>query len=328
MSVKFQRIDEAHSGQRLDNFLLKALKGVPKTYVYRIIRKGEVRVNKKRAQAKTRLEHGDIVRIPPVRVSQAKSIDKRSIHKHQYLLKAILYEDDDVLVINKPSGLAVHAGSGVQFGIIELFREITDYSFLELVHRLDRSTSGCLLLAKKRSALTELSKVFAANNEKNGLLDKRYKALVHSGLSTRSQTVIAPVSKRVMPNGEHKMIVLDKDDQSGLFAKTRFHTIETFSVKNNGETESISLLEAKLYTGRTHQVRVHAAHINNALAGDEKYGQRQFNHFMRNMGLKRLFLHASQLSFPHPRSGKKKMVEAPLARELSEVLKKLRNSGK
>jgi len=331
MSVKFITIDDATCGQRLDNFLLKTLKGVPKTYIYRIIRKGEVRINKKRAQAKVRLESGDIVRIPPVRMSESKSIDKKSVNKHQYLLNSILFEDEFVMVINKPSGLAVHAGSGVQFGIIELLRELTNYPFLELVHRLDRATSGCLLLAKKRSALTTLSKVFATNNEKNNLLDKRYKALVQSGLSSQSQTVIAPLSKRAMLDGEHKMVVLDKDDSRGLFAKTRFHTIESFSFSDNHkQTENhkiknVSLLEAKLFTGRTHQVRAHAAHIGCCLAGDEKYGRRHFNQFMQQYGLNRLFLHASQLSFPHPQDNQKKTVQAPLAKELANVLDQLKS---
>ena len=227
--------------------------------------------------------------------------------------------------INKPSGLAVHAGSGVQFGLIELLRELTGYPFLELVHRLDRATSGCLLLAKKRSALTILSKAFAANNEKNNLLDKRYKALVQSGLSSHSQTVIAPVSKRVMADGEHKMIVLDENDTNGLFAKTRFHTIESFTITNNDDRQNLSLLEAKLFTGRTHQVRAHAAHIGCCLAGDDKYGRRHFNQLMQQYGLHRLFLHASQLSFPHPESEQKQTIQAPLAKELAGVLNKLRN---
>ena len=181
-TVSFHDVNETNDGQRLDNFLLKILKGVPKTYIYRIIRKGEVRVNKKRAQASTRLQSGDVVRVPPVRVSQSKQMDKKSVDKHAYLLDRVLFEDDHVMVLDKPSGLAVHSGSGLQFGIIELLRELTAYRYLELVHRLDRSTSGCLLLAKKRSALTELNALFAANNQKNNLLDKRYLALVKNGL--------------------------------------------------------------------------------------------------------------------------------------------------
>ena len=321
-SVKFQTIDDSHSGQRLDNFLLKVLKGVPKTYVYRIIRKGEVRINKKRAKANTRLEIGDIVRIPPVRVAAEKQLDKKAVSKHQYLLDTVLYEDDHVMVINKPSGLAVHSGSGLQFGIIELLRDLTHYRFLELVHRLDRSTSGCLLLAKKRSALTKLSAAFAANSEKNNLLDKRYKALVRNGLEKPSQMVIAPLSKRAMSAGEHKMVVLNSDQEDGQFAKTKFHTIEQFS---NG-TGSFSLLEAKLFTGRTHQVRVHAKHIGCPLAGDDKYGDREFNKVMQKKGLHRLFLHASQLSFPHPETDEKMTVVAPLAKELKGVLQQLKKN--
>ncbi|MGH1429251.1 MAG: RluA family pseudouridine synthase [Arenicella sp.] len=325
-SVSFQTIDESNSGQRLDNFLLKVLKGVPKTYIYRIIRKGEVRVNKKRAQASTRLKDGDIVRIPPVRVSQPKELDDKSVARHSYLLDGILYEDNDVLVLNKPSGLAVHSGSGLQFGVIELLRELTNYKFLELVHRLDRATSGCLLLAKKRSVLTELSAAFANNNQKNNLLDKRYKALVMNGLESPSKMVIAPVSKRAMSAGEHKMVVVEEDqlEQSpGVqFAKTKFHTIETFQYKK----QSMSLLEAKLFTGRTHQVRVHAAHVGCQLLGDEKYGDYQCNKLMQSAGLNRLFLHASQLRFPHPIKKENITVTAPLPKELDAVLKKIRQN--
>ncbi len=320
-SVRFQTIDDAHSGQRLDNFLLKVLKGVPKTYVYRIIRKGEVRINKKRAQASTRLAIDDVVRIPPVRVAQEKQLDFKTASKHQYLLNTVLYEDEHIMVINKPSGLAVHSGSGLQFGIIELLRELTQYRFIELVHRLDRSTSGCLLLAKKRSALTKLSALFANNSEKNNFLDKRYKALVLNSLESHSQMVIAPLSKKALAKGEHKMVVVDSDQESGQFAKTKFNKIEQFS-KENCE---ISLIEAKLFTGRTHQVRVHAQHIGCCLAGDEKYGDREFNRLMQSHGLHRLFLHASQLAFTHPDTDKKIIVTAPLAKELKTVLGNLRN---
>lgn len=320
-SVIFQTIDESHSGQRLDNFLLKVLKGVPKTYVYRIIRKGEVRINKKRAKASTRLIDGDIVRIPPVRVTQSKELDNKSVSKHQYLLDRFLYEDDDVLVLNKPSGLAVHSGSGLQFGIIELLRKMLDYKFLELVHRLDRATSGCLLLAKKRSALVELGANFANNNQKNNLLDKRYKALVMGSLEQPSCTVIAPLIKRVVAAGEHKMVISENGTE-GQYAKTKFHTIEQFC----GEIPA-SLIEAKLFTGRTHQVRVHAAHLGCQLAGDDKYGDRQFNKKMQSMALNRLFLHASQLSFPHPAKQEKITVNAPLAKELDAVLNKMRTQS-
>ena len=320
-SVRFQTIDDTHSGQRLDNFLIKVLKGVPKTYVYRIIRKGEVRVNKKRAQASTRLAIDDVVRIPPVRVAQEKQLDSKEVAKHQYLLNTILYEDEHVMVINKPSGLAVHSGSGLQFGIIELLRKLTPYRFLELVHRLDRSTSGCLLLAKKRSALTKLSALFASNSEKNNLLDKRYKALVLNSLESYSQMVIAPLSKKALPKGEHKMVVIDSEQESAMFSKTKFHEVERFFK----EGCDISLLEAKLFTGRTHQVRVHAEHIGCPLAGDEKYGDYEFNRLMQSQGLHRLFLHASQLSFAHPDTGEKIIIVAPLAKELKTVLGNLRN---
>lgn len=320
--VTFQTIDDSHSGQRLDNFLLKVLKGVPKTYIYRIIRKGEVRVNKKRAKASTRLNDGDIVRIPPVRMSQAKELDNKSVSKHSYLLDSVLYEDEHIFVLNKPSGLAVHSGSGLNYGLIELLRELTQYKFLELVHRLDRSTSGCLLFAKKRSSLVELSAAFASNSEKNNLLDKRYKALVLNGLESPSQMVIAALSKRAMSAGEHKMVVLGEDQEGGQFAKTKFHNIENFTINE----QPLSLIEAKLFTGRTHQVRVHADHIGCPLAGDDKYGNREFNKTMQSVGLRRLFLHASQLSFFHPDKKEKMTIAAPLPKELQNVLQKLRNT--
>lgn len=310
-TVSFKTIDEANAGQRLDNFLLKILKGVPKTYVYRIIRKGEVRVNKKRAQASTRLEVDDLIRIPPVRISQSSSPDKSSVLKHSYLLDQVLYEDDAILVLNKPSGLAVHSGSGLQYGVIELYRQLSKYPYLELVHRLDRFTSGCLLMAKKRSALTALNTLFAANNQKNNLLDKRYLCLAKEGLAKHSEMVIQPLLKRSVGAGEHKMIV----DQAGQFAKTRFHMVKQF--------KQASLLEAKLFTGRTHQVRVHAKHLNCPLAGDEKYGDVEFNSVMREQGLNRLFLHASQLTFPHPLEQRKITISAKLPVDLQELLDKI-----
>jgi len=242
----------------------------------------------------------DIVRIPPVRVAQAKTVDSKSVSNHDYLLNRVIFEDDELLIINKPSGLAVHSGSGLQFGIIELLRELTNYKYLELVHRLDRATSGCLMLAKKRSALTTMNTMFAANNQKNNLLDKRYQALVMNGLKNPSEMVIEPLLKRSVGSGEHKMVV----DEEGQYSKTRFHTIKTFP--------NASLLEAKLFTGRTHQVRVHARHLGCPLAGDDKYGETAFNKEMQKFGLNRLFLHASHLSFPHPSKQEKMTVKAPL----------------
>lgn len=310
-SVSFITIDADNAGQRVDNFLLSKLKGVPKTYIYRIVRKGEVRVNKKRVQASTRLNIGDIVRVPPVRLAEPKTVSAKATARHDYLLKKILYQDEHVLVLNKPSGLAVHSGSGLSYGIIELLRELTQLKFLELVHRLDRDTSGCLLLAKKRSALTELSAAFRTNSGKNHQLDKRYLALVQGHWDARQQSVKEPLSKRKLAAGEHRMVV----DAQGQYSHTIFSTQQTFT--------QASLVEAKLLTGRTHQVRVHAQSQQHPLAGDDKYGNREFNAQMKKMGLSRLFLHASSLKFNHPATQERVTVTAPLADELVAVVDNL-----
>lgn len=310
-SVTFVTINSDNAGQRVDNFLLSKLKGVPKTYVYRIIRKGEVRINKKRCKVSTRLIAGDIVRIPPVRVSEPKQLSVKATSRHRYLLEKILFQDEHIMVINKPSGLAVHSGSGLSYGIIELLRELTQLRFLELVHRLDRETSGCLLLAKKRSALTTLSEAFRTNSGKNHQLDKRYLALVKGCWDVNQTSIKDPLSKRKMSAGEHRMIVAE----DGQYSHTIFSAKKQFS--------DATLIEAKLLTGRTHQVRVHAQSQGHPLASDEKYGDRAFNAKMKKNGLNRLFLHASNLKFNHPVSGDRVSVEAPLAEELAAVLEHL-----
>jgi len=310
-SVTFVTINSDNAGQRVDNFLLSKLKGVPKTYVYRIIRKGEVRVNKKRCQVSTRLLDGDIVRIPPVRMAEPKQLSEKAVSRHSYLLDKILYQDEQIMVINKPSGLAVHSGSGLSYGIIELLRELTQLRFLELVHRLDRDTSGCLLLAKKRSALTTLSEAFRTNSGKNHQLDKRYLALTKGCWDVKQTSIKETLSKRKMSAGEHRVVVAE----DGQYAHTIFSTRKVFS--------DATLVEAKLLTGRTHQVRVHAQSQGHSLAGDDKYGDRSFNMKMKKSGLNRLFLHASSLKFNHPKSGERVSIEAPLADELSAVLQRL-----
>lgn len=310
-SVTFVTINSDNVGQRVDNFLLSKLKGVPKTYVYRIIRKGEVRVNKKRCKVSTRLSEGDIVRIPPVRVAEPKQLSEKAMSRHSYLLDKILYQDEQLMVINKPSGLAVHSGSGLSYGIIELMRELTQLRFLELVHRLDRDTSGCLLLAKKRSALTTLSEAFRSNSGKNHQLDKRYLALAKGNWDIQQGSIKEPLSKRKMSAGEHRVIVADE----GQYAHTIFSAKQQFS--------DATLVEAKLLTGRTHQVRVHAQSQGHSLAGDEKYGDRLFNSKMKKVGLNRLFLHASNLKFNHPVSKERVSVVAPLADELTAVVDRL-----
>lgn len=310
-SVTYVTINSDNAGQRVDNFLLSKLKGVPKTYVYRIIRKGEVRVNKKRCKVSTRLLDGDIVRIPPVRMAEPKQLSEKATSRHRYLLDRILYQDEHILVLNKPSGLAVHSGSGLSYGIIELLRELTQLRFLELVHRLDRDTSGCLLLAKKRSALTILSEAFRTNSGKNHQLDKRYLALAKGNWEAKQTSIKASLSKREMSAGEHRMVVAD----DGQYAHTIFSAKKMYA--------DATLVEAKLLTGRTHQVRVHAQSQGHSLAGDDKYGDRSFNAKMKEIGLNRLFLQASSLKFNHPVSGDRFSVEAPLADELSAVLERL-----
>lgn len=307
-SVTFLTINSDNAGQRIDNFLLSKLKGVPKTYVYRVIRKGEVRVNKKRCKASTRIQEGDIVRVPPIRVAESKQLSEKATSRHSYLLDKILYQDESIMVINKPSGLAVHSGSGLSYGIIELMRELTQLRFLELVHRLDRETSGCLLFAKKRSALTTLSEAFRTNSGKNNQLDKRYLALTKGCWDINQASVKEPLSKRKMSAGEHRVIVA----ADGQYAHTIFSMKQAFS--------KVTLVEAKLLTGRTHQVRVHAQSQGHSLAGDEKYGDRSFNAEMKKLGLNRLFLHASNLKFNHPVSGERVSVVAPLADELAAVV--------
>ncbi|MGH1542589.1 MAG: 23S rRNA pseudouridine(955/2504/2580) synthase RluC [Arenicella sp.] len=311
-SVSFVTIDDSNAGQRIDNFLLGKLKGVPKTYIYRIIRKGEVRLNKSRVKASTRLEIGDIVRIPPVRMTEKEGVSAKDVTRHEHLLQRIIYQDEHIMVLNKPTGLAVHAGSGLQFGVIELLRELTQLRFLELVHRLDRETSGCLLLAKKRSALTLLSNAFRTNSAKNNQLDKRYLALVKGAWSVHNESVKQALSKKMTSSGEHRMFV----DKDGQYANTIFTSKKLFA--------DAALVEAKLLTGRTHQVRVHAQSQSHPLAGDEKYGDKVFNQAMQSKGLNRLFLHATRLGFTHPHTGEKMTVNAPLAEDLEPVIDALK----
>jgi len=304
----FVEVDENHVGQRIDNFLMTHLKGVPKTRIYRIIRKGEVRVNKGRVKQTTRLELGDSVRIPPIRQADAKP-DLSDASRYEFLNKAILFEDDWVLVLNKPSGMAVHAGSGIKVGIIEAMRALrTDLKYLELVHRLDRETSGCLVLAKKASALKTLNDDFKTNSLKNARLDKRYLTLVEGRWKHGQRRVTKALNTNAKRHGERYVVV----DQNGSYAS---------SIMTPRDTSDIaSLLEVKLLTGRTHQVRVHCQSENHCVAGDQRYGNDAFNKRMKSYGLSRLFLHAASLEFHHPVSQKKLLVEAPLPTELDSVL--------
>ena len=294
-------VAEDRDGQRLDNFLAGRLKGVPKSLVYRICRTGEVRINGRRAKPDQRLVAGDEVRIPPVRVAERGTDAPPPDTQLLRIEAAIIHEDRDFLVIDKPAGVASHGGSGISFGAIELLRAARPRDTLELVHRLDRDTSGVLVLSRKRSALIALQ---AAIRE--GRVEKRYLALIQGTLPRSRLLVDAPLRKSVLQGGERMVRV----DEEGKPSRSHFSEIESHA--------DASLVEVALETGRTHQIRVHAQHIGHPLAGDEKYGERAFNKTMRERGLKRLFLHAARFQFE---IGERSYAfSAPLAPELAAVL--------
>lgn len=316
-TVRYLEVDAESAGQRLDNYLLRILKGVPKSMIYRIIRSGEVRIDKGRAQPATRLEAGNIVRIPPVRVAARPRPD--AAPELGWLEKAIIFEDQDMLALNKPSGLAVHGGSGVSLGLIEALRAARpEAPFLELVHRLDRDTSGVLLVAKKRSILRALHEAMRA-----GDIKKRYFALLRGVWQGGARRVECALQKGVTRAGERIVTV---DATLGKMAISRFSPHRTYKSEEAGE--GASLVGIELVTGRTHQARVHAAHIDMPIAGDDKYGDKAFNRTLRAFGLRRLFLHASRLDLKHPRSGLKMHIEAPLADDLERVLEYLGDKNK
>lgn len=310
--VNFVDIDAEHAGQRVDNFLITLLKGVPKTMIYRIIRKGEVRVNKGRVKQTTRLHEGDVVRVPPIRQAVRPSIDVQ-VKRYAFLLNAILYEDEAVLVLNKPSGMAVHAGSGIKIGIIEAMRAIrSDLKYLELAHRLDRQTSGCLVLAKKSSALKSLNEDFKNNSLKNNRLDKRYLTLLKGRWQHGERRVTKALNTNAKRHGERHVVI----DTKGSYASSIMKPISVGDIA--------SLIEVKLLTGRTHQVRVHALSEGHPVAGDDRYGNADFNKLVKQEnGLTRLFLHAAQLSFTHPASQKRIKIAAPMPDDLVSVLQSL-----
>lgn len=305
-SVRYVEIGERHAGQRLDNFLLTTLKGVPRSHVYRLLRRGEVRVNKGRAKAEYRLELGDRVRLPPVRMAVPEA-RLASGEGFQWLAERVLYEDDDLLALDKPAGLAVHGGSGVTVGLIEALRGLRPQApMLELVHRLDRDTSGCLLIAKSRATLTALHRLIRA-----GEVHKTYLALVAGRWRGGLREVSAALETGRTGKGERRVRV----DEEGKASASRFFPKHIFA--------KATLMEIELLTGRTHQARVHAAHLEHPIAGDDKYGDWEFNRAMRRMGLKRLFLHAARLEFRHPATGLKLRLESPLPADLTTVLERL-----
>ena len=333
-AASFVTVDEDYSGQRLDNFLIRQLKGVPKTHVYRIIRSGEVRVNKGRAQADTRIETGDVVRLPPVRTSERADQKAMAIEAAKEVVRhgamstvggfapaaefPVLFEDDFVLAIDKPAGVAVHGGSGVSFGVIEQLRMARpDAEFLELVHRLDRETSGILLIAKRRMALKLLQEQFRERET-----DKVYLALVKGNWPTNQRVIDKALHKYEAPNvqgtsgaGERRVKVVANDHLDGL------RSITLVKVKNTVADGRFTLLEVTIKTGRTHQIRVHLADAGYPIAGDDKYGDFDLNKALQKTNanapsLKRMFLHAWSLKFNHPKLRKVVHLQADLPPEL------------
>ncbi len=307
-SVLWEEIDEDADHQRIDNFLLNRLKGVPKSHIYRILRSGEVRVNSGRVDATYRLKIGDRVRIPPVEVAPAKA---RPLNAPKWgaapIAQAILYEDEGLLALNKPAGVAVHGGSGISLGVIEQLRaERPKARFLELAHRLDRDTSGILLVAKKRSMLVALHDMMRA-----GVMDKRYFALARGQFKEEKKVVKESLHKFLTESGERRVMVRE----DGKASQTIFRRKQRF--------EEATLLEAQLMTGRTHQIRVHLAHLGCPIAGDDKYGDFAWNKVLARQGLKRMFLHAASLRFIHPVQEAPLELEAALPQELSQFLERL-----
>lgn len=306
-SVTFIKVDESGEGQRIDNFLTRHLQGVPKSHLYRILRSGEVRVNKGRANPSRKLVLGDEVRIPPIRV--ASSVDKITTLPRSSisLLDHVLYRDDAIIVLNKPAGMAVHGGSGISLGVIEQLRlELPECRFLELAHRLDRDTSGALILACKRSALVKLHDIFRENR-----INKRYLALVNGQWKTSLQHVKFALHKYLNAEGERRVMV----SADGKPAHTIFRLRDAW--------QDFTLLEAELKSGRTHQIRVHLAHLGFPIAGDDKYGDFARNRELMKSGLKRMFLHAWRVEFLHPLTNDPMLIEVPLPNELQSYIDRL-----
>jgi 23S rRNA pseudouridine955/2504/2580 synthase len=307
LGVHHLTVDVDSAGQRLDNYLLKHFKGVPKTRLYRALRKGEVRVNKGRVKADYRLETGDLVRIPPLR--RPSPADPPTVPRYwaDELARRIVHEDEHLLVINKPSGLAVHGGSGLSFGLIECLRQLRpDDRYLELVHRLDRDTSGLILIARRPAMLRELHRLLREDK-----IDKRYLALVAGQWPRSLRVVEAPLQKNVLQSGERVVRVA----REGKASVTEFAIVERFA--------DATLIEAKPVTGRTHQIRVHALHAGFPLLGDDKYSDDRTARYCQSLGLKRLFLHARSLRFRLPE--RQVHLEAGLDTDLENILTKLRN---
>ena len=303
LRVRMHTIAEYEAGQRIDNFLLRVCKGVPKSWVYRVVRKGEVRVNKGRIDVDYKLQTGDVVRIPPVRMSESAPA---TVPAHRATKLPIIFEDDVLLVIDKPAGLAVHGGSGVSFGVIEQLRAAyPQLKFLELVHRLDKETSGLLVLAKKRSTLVHLHEQI-----RNGRMDKRYYAILKGSLSDKVTHVKAPLHKYVAANGERRVVVAHEGE--GQTAHTQFNIDQIVG--------NYTAVRVKIFTGRTHQIRVHSASIEHPIVGDDKYGDFELNKALSKTIGGRMFLHAHSLKFTHPQTGETLNLSAPIPPEFTAFM--------
>lgn len=309
--VQYVEAGEGDAGQRLDNFLVRVLKGVPRTHVYRLLRKGEVRVNSKRARPDQRVEAGDRIRLPPIRRPQPVaegSVRPPSPSLQKLVTGAIVYEDDDLLVLNKPAGLAVHGGSGMAHGVIEVLRAARpDAKELDLVHRLDRETSGCLIVAKRRAALRDLHAQL-----REGQAEKRYLALVCGKWNLGQKRIELPLATGERRGGERHVAVRTH----GQMAVSTFRPVQFFG-------NVASLVEVEIGTGKTHQIRVHAAYAGHPVAGDDKYGDRECNDVLKNYGLSRMFLHAASIGVSRPGTHEPLHVSAPLSAELHAVLDEL-----
>lgn len=308
--VTYRVIGDDDEGVRLDNYLARILKGVPRSVIYRILRRGEVRVNKGRAQPSYRLSPGDEVRIPPLEVREdLPAVPSSNLRVVRNLEGQIIYESDTVLVLNKPSGIAAHGGSGIEFGLIEALRALRPQNrFLELAHRLDKETSGCLVVAKRRSALRNLHEQFRQRTVK-----KRYLALVEGRWERKVNLIEAPLKRRVLRSGERRVGV---DFKEGQPSATAFEVEEYL--------EGATLLSALPHTGRTHQIRVHCAYAGHPVGNDAKYGSEAFNSRLQGLGLRRMFLHAHKISFDDPSGGGTIRLEAPPDRDLLSIIEKLR----
>lgn len=310
--VQYQTATEDDAGQRLDNYLARVLKGVPRSMIYRILRRGEVRVNKGRVSPSYKLQAGDEIRIPPVKVTEGPvTIPSSNLQLVQDLKKRILFENELMFVVDKPAGLASHGGSGIEFGLIEAMRALyPDERFLELAHRLDRETSGALIIARRRSALRNLHEQF-----RNRVVKKRYLTLVPGKWDRKINVVNAPLVRNELRSGERMVQVNLKE---GAPSCTGFDIVENFGT-------DATLMAAMPHTGRTHQIRVHCAYVKHPVGGDDKYGDKEFNAWLKSLGMHRMFLHAFKISFVNPLTGRVEKVEAPLPPELEQILQVLRD---